>query len=293
MNGWLLVDKPGGVSSHDVVRSARGWLRQRRVGHTGTLDPLATGLMVLCLGHATRLSEYLLEQTKEYYAVIRFGQTTDSYDADGEVTSTNPVNIGLAEVTDALHQFRGEINQIPPVFSAIKHSGKRSYKLAREGKTVRMRARRVRIDKLHAIDFENPDVTLELSCSAGTYVRSLAHDLGQVLGCGAYLISLRRTAVGKFSIRQAHTPKELESEFGSGQGERHILPPGEPLSDWPEIMLRGEYVRQLQHGNPVKVEGSIPHRLGLAYDLRGQLIAVVEGRPKEGHWQPRKVLMPQ
>ena len=293
MNGWLLVDKPGGVTSHDVVQSARGWLRQRRVGHTGTLDPLATGLMVLCLGYATRLSEYLLEQTKEYCAVIRFGQTTDSYDADGEVTSTNPVNIGLAEVTNALHQFRGEINQIPPVFSAKKHSGKRSYKLAREGKTVRMRARRVRIDKLHAIDFENVDVTLELSCSAGTYVRSLAHDLGQVLGCGAHLVSLRRTAVGKFSIQQAHTTKELESEFVSGLGKRHVLPPGEALSDWPEIMLRGEWVRKLQHGNPVKVGGSIPHRLGLAYDSRGKLIAVVEGHPKEGHWQPRKVLIQQ
>ena len=292
MNGWLLVDKPDGVSSHDVIQSARGWLRQRRVGHTGTLDPLATGLLVLCLGAATRLSEYLLGQSKEYHAVVRLGQTTDSYDADGAVTATRPVNVGLAEVTAALHQFRGEIEQIPPAFSAIKSAGQRAYKLAREGNAVRLPARCVRIEQMSEIDFESPDVTLKLTCSAGTYVRSLAHDLGQALGCGAHLAALRRTAVGPFSIRQAHTPVELEAAFRAGRGERHVLSPGAALSDWPKIRLYGEDVRSLQHGNPVTVSGSIPHRLGLAYDSQGELIAVVEGQPVTGQWHPRKVLTP-
>ncbi len=290
MNGWLLVDKPDGVSSHDVVQSARGWLRQRRVGHTGTLDPLATGLLVLCLGAATRLSEYLLGQSKKYRALVRLGQTTDSYDADGEVTTTQAVSVNRAELTVALHGFRGVIEQIPPAFSAIKSAGQRAYKLAREGKPARLPARIVRIEQLSLIDFEAPDVTLELACSAGTYVRSLAHDLGQVLGCGAHLAALRRTAVGPFALEHAHTPAELEAAFRAGRGERHVLSPGAALSDWPEIRLRGEDVRSLQHGNAVTVPGSIAPRLGLAYDSRGELIAVVEGQPATGQWQPRKVL---
>jgi tRNA pseudouridine55 synthase len=292
MNGWLLVDKPDGVSSHDVVQSARGWLRQRRVGHTGTLDPLATGLLVLCLGAATRLSEYLLGQSKEYRAVVRLGQTTDTYDADGEVTATLPVKVGLSEVTAALHQFRGEIEQTPPAFSAIKSAGQRAYKLAREGKAVWLPARSVRIEQLSVIDFEAPDVTLELACSAGTYVRSLAHDLGQALGCGAHLAALRRTIVGPFSLRQAHSTEELEEAFCAGRGEHHVLSPGAALGGWPEIRLQGEDVRSLRHGNPVTVAGRIPYGLGLAYDSRGELIAVVEGQPAAGQWHPRKVLAP-
>ncbi len=290
MNGWLLVDKPDGVTSHDVVQSARGWLRQRRVGHTGTLDPLATGLLVLCLGAATRLSEYLLKQSKEYRAVVRLGQTTDSYDADGVVTATCPVDIGLAKLTAALHQFRGEIEQTPPAFSAIKSEGKRAYKLAREGKPVRLPARSVRIEQLSVIDFEAPCVTLDITCSAGTYVRALAHDLGQILGCGAHLAALRRTAVGPFSVRQAHTPAILEEEFQAGRGKCHVLSPGAALNDWPEIRLQGEDLHSVQHGNPVTVAGAVPDRLGLAYDSRGELIAVVEGQPEAGQWQPRKVL---
>jgi len=293
MNGWLLVDKPPGVSSHDVVDSARGWLRQRRVGHTGTLDPLATGLLVLCLGAATRLSEYLIRQSKEYHAVVRLGEITDSYDADGEVTDTRPVNVGLVEVTAALHQFRGEIEQYPPSFSAIKSAGQRAYKLAREGKDVRLPARKVRIDQISAINFEAPDVTLELVCSAGTYVRSLAHDLGQKLGCGAHLVALQRTTVGPFTLRHAHTMAELDTAFRAGIGERHVLSPGSALSDWPKIRLQGDDVRSLQHGNPVTFAGLITQGLGLAYDDQGELIAVVEGQPVSGQWHPRKVLTPQ
>ena len=290
MNGWLLVDKPDGVSSHDVVQGARRWLRQRRVGHTGTLDPLATGLLVLCLGAATRLSEYLLGQSKEYRALVRLGQTTDSYDADGEITAACPVNVDAAGLTAALRQFRGEIEQVPPAFSAIKSSGQRAYKLAREGKPAQLMARRVHIEQISVIDFDAPDVTFELACSAGTYVRSLAHDLGEKLGCGAHLAALRRTAVGPFSLRQAHTLAELAAAFHSGRGERHVLPPGAPLSDWPEIRLRDKDVRSLQHGKAVTVAGSIPSRLGLAYDSCGELVAVVEGQPAAGQWQPRKVL---
>lgn len=290
MNGWLLVDKPDGVTSHDVIKCVRGWIRQCKVGHTGTLDPLATGLLVLCLGAATRLSEYLLKQSKEYQAVVRLGQTTDSYDANGVISATRSVNIGLEKLTAAVHQFRGEIEQIPPAFSAIKSEGKRAYKLAREGKLVRLPARIVHIEQLSVIKFESPCVTLKITCSAGTYVRTLAHDLGQTLGCGAHLAALRRTVVGPFSIRQAHTPSELEKEFHAGRGGSHVLSPGAALKDWPEIRLQGEDLYSLQHGNPVTVAGTVPDCLGLAYDLCGELIAVVEGQPAAGQWQPRKVL---
>ena len=292
MNGWLLVDKPDGVSSHDVVQGARRWLRQRRVGHTGTLDPLATGLLVLCLGAATRLSEYLLGQSKEYRALVRLGQTTDSYDADGEITAARPVKVDAAGLTAALRQFRGEIEQVPPAFSAIKSGGQRAYKLAREGKPTHLPARSVCIEQISVTDFEAPDVTLELTCSAGTYVRSLAHDLGQALGCGAHLAALRRTAVGPFVLEHAQAPAELEVAFRAGRGERHVLSPGAALRDWPEIRLRGEDVRSLQHGNAVTGAGSIPPRLALAYDSCGELIAVVKGQPAAGQWQPRKVLTP-
>ena len=283
MNGWLLVDKPGGISSHDVVQNARRWLRQRQVGHTGTLDPLATGLLVLCIGAATRLSEYLLGASKAYRAVVRLGESTNSYDADGEITAARPVNVDAARLTAALRQFRGEIEQVPPAFSAIKSSGQRAYKLAREGKPAQLMARRVHIEQISVIDFDAPDVTFELACSAGTYVRSLAHDLGEKLGCGAHLAALRRTAVGPFSLRQAHTLAELAAAFHSGRGERHVLPPGAPLSDWPEIRLRDKDVRSLQHGKAVTVAGSIPSRLGLAYDSCGELVAVVEGQIGRAH----------
>ena len=291
VNGWLLVDKPSGVTSHDIVQHTRRIIPGCRIGHTGTLDPLATGLLVLCLGNTTRLSEYLVSQSKQYSAVVRLGQTTTSYDADGDIISENNVSVDVAGIKSILPSFLGCIEQVPPIYSAIKIGGTRAYKLARSGKTVKMSSRSVCINKLTLIDYCSPDVTLEISCSSGTYVRSLAHDLGQSLKCGAHLQDLRRDVVGPFNLQQAYTLEDIEQAFDSGEIESILLPSSKAMVGWQEIRLDADAVRKIQHGNPIKDSGFISANLALAYDLEGELIAVVEGQPESGHWQPRKVLM--
>ena len=291
MNGWLLVDKPGGVTSHDVVQRARRIVSGCRIGHTGTLDPLATGLLVLGIGNTTRLSEYLVSQPKQYSAVVRLGQTTTSYDADGDIISENCVGIAIAEIKSILPNFRGCIEQVPPIYSAIKIRGERAYKLARTGKTVKMSSRSVRIDKLLLIDYCSPDVTLEISCSSGTYVRSLAHDIGESLGCGAHLQSLRRDVVGPFNLQHAYTLEEIQQAFDNNEIKSLLLPSSDAMVGWPELRFDADGVQKIRHGNPVKGAGCISSSLALAYDLEGELIAVLQGQPKSGHWQPKKVLI--
>ena len=291
INGWLLVDKPSGVTSHDVVQHTRRIIPGCRIGHTGTLDPLATGLLVLGVGNTTRLSEYLVSQPKQYSAVVRLGQSTTSYDADGDIISENCVNVDLADIKSILPHFLGCIEQIPPVYSAIKIGGERAYKLARSGKNVTMSSRSVRIDKLLLIDYCSPDVTIEIFCSSGTYVRSLAHDLGESLGCGAHLRSLRRDVVGPFSLQQAYTLQDIQQAFDNCVIKSLLLSPSDAMVGWQEIRLDVDGVRKIRHGNPVKDSGCISSNLALAYDLEGELIAVLEGQPESGQWQPTKVLM--
>jgi len=291
MNGWLLVDKPSGISSHDVVQRVRGIIPGCRIGHTGTLDPLATGLLVLGIGNTTRLSEYLISQSKQYTAVVRLGATTTTFDAEGDIMSEKDVKIGAAAIESILPTFIGCIEQVPPIYSAIKIGGERAYKLARSGKTVKMSPRSVRIDKLAIVDYCSPDITLEISCSSGTYVRSLAHDLGQSIGCGAHLLCLRRDVVGPFSLHQSYQLEDIEQTNDSCEVSSLLLPSGDAMVGWQKMCLGADDVGKIRHGNSVIGSGCVSETLALAYDVEGELIAVLEGQPEFGRWQPRKVLM--
>ena len=228
-DGMLLVDKESGITSHDVVDLVRRCGKVKKAGHTGTLDPLATGLLVLCIGKATRLQSYLMNMTKSYEGEIQFGFATDTYDAAGTAT-TEPVDVNL--VAGALEPFlagmRGEIDQVPPPYSAKKVQGVRSYELARKGEATPLTPKRVSIYDLEILSVEGSVLTLRVRCSAGTYVRSIAHDLGQALGGGAHLKSLRRTAIGDFNVRDAIPSHRIRS---SGPDEIFGRPQYLPLSE--------------------------------------------------------------
>jgi tRNA pseudouridine55 synthase len=308
MNGLLIVNKPVGPTSHDIVYKIRKWSGERRVGHTGTLDPMASGVLILCLGTATRISEYLLGGDKQYQAVVRLGQTTTTYDAEGQFLEQGPVNLTLEQIESALLKFRGTISQMPPAFSAVQVGGRRAYNMARHGETPHLAPRPVTIHRLDLLSWQSPDLALSIACSAGTYIRSLAHDLGQALGCGGHLAALTRTAAGGFTLEDAHGPAHIESAFKAGRGRELIRPTDHALAAWPAVRLDAAGANRIVHGNPVPIQKppedsrSAPERsgagepsggapcLGRAYDPDGRLIAIVEADPASGQWKPKKVL---
>ncbi|MDX1522559.1 MAG: tRNA pseudouridine(55) synthase TruB, partial [Anaerolineae bacterium] len=217
ISGLLNINKPQGLTSHDVVARIRKLSGQRKVGHTGTLDPLATGVLLVCLGQATRLIEYVQAGRKKYRGTIRFGQSTDTLDADGQfIDQRDPSHLTEAQLQAILPQFQGEIEQIPPVFSALKKAGQPLYKMARAGQTVELAPRPVVIEALEWVTWQPPDLTLDITCSPGTYIRSLARDLGQMAGTGAHLLSLTRTENGGRSITDAVTLDQLEQAGSHG-----------------------------------------------------------------------------
>jgi len=212
LDGVLLVDKPGAHTSHDVVARLRGKLRMRKVGHAGTLDPMATGLLIVLLGRATRVSQFLISLDKEYEGSIELGKTTDSQDADGQVMETRPVpELTRAQVGAAMQGFLGDQYQTPPMFSAIKVGGVPLYKMARKGEDVEREPRFIRVMSWDLLEFASPRIDFRLRCTKGTYVRTLAHELGAKLGCGAHLSALRRTGSGRFSVAQALTMEQIEA----------------------------------------------------------------------------------
>jgi len=249
LDGILLVDKPAGWTSHDVVARARRLTGQRRIGHTGTLDPMATGLLVLCLGRATRLVEFLTGHTKRYTGVIRLGRTTTTDDAEGETLAEAPVpELGPVELEAALGRFRGVISQLPPSYSALKIGGKRAYALARRGETPAIAPRRVRIDELSGTLLGTGDVGIDVTCSAGTYVRSLARDLGAVLGCGAHLSALRRESAGPFLVARACTLGDLERAVANDALTDLVLPADEGVTAMDAAILGAEGAGVVAHG---------------------------------------------
>src|SRR4051812_41927899 len=247
MHGFLNIDKPAGMTSHDVVAHIRRAAQQKRVGHAGTLDPAATGVLVVALGNATRLIEYVQDSTsKRYIATVHLGATTATDDAEGEVLATAVVPpLDTIAIERVLEPFRGEIMQVPPMYSALHHQGRRLHELAREGLIVERAARPVAIERLELLDWSSPLLTLDILCSKGTYIRSLAHDLGAALGCGPHLQALRRTAVGGFVIEQA-TPLVLLEENPETIMST-LLPPEIAVVDWPMIMLDEEEARRLRN----------------------------------------------
>jgi len=224
MCGVLLVDKPPDHTSHDVVARLRGKLKMRKIGHAGTLDPMATGLLIMLIGKATRISQYLISLDKEYIGTIELGKITNSQDAEGEVMETRPVpNFTQAEIETAMQSFMGDQYQMPPMFSAIKIGGVPLYKMARKGEEVPRESRFIRVSKFELTRFELPHIDFRLCSSKGTYVRTVAHDLGQKLGCGAHLSSLRRIATDNFNVSQALTMDEIQN-LSLPEIERRLIP---------------------------------------------------------------------
>lgn len=212
--GILLVDKPGGMTSHDVVNRIRRIFQMKKVGHAGTLDPMATGLMILLVGKATKVSQYLISLPKTYEGRARFGETTDTQDADGDIIERRPVPEGLTAdaLRESMRSFLGDQYQTPPMFSAKKIKGVPLYKLARKGKEVEREARVIHVASFELLRFESPELEFRLHCSKGTYVRTILHDLGEKLGCGAHLTALRRTRIDQFEVADAATLETLEAE---------------------------------------------------------------------------------
>lgn len=262
-NGIVVIDKPAGMTSHDVVDQVRRVFGTRKVGHAGTLDPDATGILVLGLGHATRLLSFAQEGRKRYMAVASFGTTTSTQDASGEVIEERPVHIDEPAVRAAATSFVGEIQQIPPMVSAVKVGGERLYEKARRGEVVERKLRTVTIHALELLGFqaEPPEATLDVVCSPGTYVRTLVHDIGQVLGCGAHLRKLRRTEASGFSERDAVSLKDLSTE--------HLRPTADIVRSLPTHELDADGVRLVSDGRPLP--------LGDPAMATGQQVALVAG----------------
>ncbi|MHC1785150.1 MAG: tRNA pseudouridine(55) synthase TruB [Anaerolineaceae bacterium] len=288
ISGVLVVDKPIGLTSHDVVQIIRKGTNIRRAGHTGTLDPRASGVLVVLVGPAVRLSEYVSASDKRYQAVIRLGSTTDTYDAEGEVTSSAPVEITEEQFDTELKSFIGEIEQTPPPYSAIKIKGKKAYELAREGEEVELLPRKIQVYNLELLEWAPPEAVIDVYCSSGTYVRSLAHDLGEKLGCGAHLVGLRRTKSGRFTLRDAVPLRKLREAFDAGNWYQYLIPAAEALSDWHALELTHEQVESVRHGHRVPGnpgEGQWARGISEA----GELIALLEFDEAANEWQPRKV----
>lgn len=254
LNGFVLVDKPGGWTSHDVVAKTRRLAGQRKVGHAGTLDPMATGLLVLGLGRSTRLLRFVQAAPKRYEATAKLGVATDTLDADGAVVWREPMPVTEADVLSVLDRFTGPILQVPPMVSALKVEGKRLYELAREGVEIDREARPVTIHVLEVLDFapcDYPEVTFTVTCSSGTYVRTLADDIARALGGHAHLIELRRIAIGGLDVMNAVTVEHLETLAAGGQFASAVLPPAAGLPDLPEVVIDAATAAAVSNGVPL------------------------------------------
>lgn len=298
--GILVIDKPAGVTSHDVVDEIRKLYETKKVGHSGTLDPPATGILVMGLGRATRLLSFLQGLPKAYHAVIRFGATTTTQDATGEVVSTSDVEFTSEKLHAALVEFTGEIEQVPPMVSAVKIDGQRLYKAARKGQEVERKPRRVHVYQftIESFDPETFTATAIIKCSSGTYVRTLANDLGERLGCGAHLVELRRTRIGSFAEHEAWRLDDL-STMELQHRQSLILPMGKAMRDFPSIVVKADDKTAVTHGRSLPLslmpqrEGEIsvtsaarrgqspPHEAGMTagvpiavMDSQGHLLAV-------------------
>ena len=292
MNGLLLIDKPQGMTSHDVVARVRRIINMRAVGHAGTLDPFATGLLILCIGQATRLSEYLIGEAKTYTGRMKLGERTNTDDLDGEVVERRPVRVDADDLRRARAAFNGVISQVPPQFSAIQIGGKRAYRLARSGETVELQARPVRIETLELALVGAAEVELRVTCSAGTYVRALARDIGEMLGCGAHLTALRRMQSGAFSLRDAVALEALQ-QAGSGW-PRHLLPMDRAVEGMPACRLDAVASQRFLLGQFIRLDAEPANPSGRelrrVYDAEGRFIAIGELDTAAALLRPLKVL---
>ncbi|BCN24960.1 MULTISPECIES: tRNA pseudouridine(55) synthase TruB [Vibrio] len=265
INGVILLDKPTGISSNDALQKVKRIYFAEKAGHTGALDPLATGMLPICLGEATKFSQFLLDSDKRYRVIAKLGERTDTSDSDGEVVETRPIDVDLAKLESCIDTFRGESDQVPSMFSALKYQGKPLYEYARKGIEVPRESRKITVYEIVLHRFEGDEVEMEVHCSKGTYIRTIVDDLGEMLGCGAHVTMLRRTGVAKYPyekmvtleqlnelLEQAHrdevAPKELLDPL--------LLPMDTAVEDLPEVNLNAELTDLVQHGMPVQVFGA-------------------------------------
>jgi len=284
----LLLDKPLHLSSNDALQKARRFFSAAKAGHTGTLDPLATGLLPICFGEATKFSADLLDADKSYVADVRLGVTTATGDAEGEVLETRPVQVTALQLDEAVARFLGTISQIPPMYSALKRDGRPLYELARQGIEVEREARQVEIRELRAMDFDGASFRLQVTCSKGTYVRTLAEDIGAALGCGAHLTALRRTRVGPLDLAGAVTLESLESAEEEAR-TAWLHPLDSLLQSLPVETLTGDALNRFTHGNPV--ETAVAAGKVRVYNPENGLLGV--GEVREGRLWPWRLLRQQ
>lgn len=294
LNGFVNVSKPAGKTSFSIVAWLRRLTGEKRVGHLGTLDPFATGVLPLCLGKATRLARYLADSRKTYLARVCLGIATETYDSEGKITDqSDPSGITEEMVEQALSHFRGTIVQVPPVYSALKYRGERMYKLARNGVPVQPEPREVTIYTLDMVNFQPPFVTFTVVCSKGTYIRSLAHDIGRTLDCGGYLAELTRTAAGPFPIESAFLPETIEDLLTKGNIEKFLIATDEPLADIPAVTLATHQEAAVRTGVSIRLDyhSIITPDLCRAYTSNGKLLAILRYLPLDYIWHPETVLL--
>lgn len=291
LNGILNINKPQGQTSHDVVNTIRRMARGTRVGHAGTLDPLATGVLLVCLGSAVRVTEYLIEHDKTYRARVRLGIETDTYDATGTIVAQNAVTVTREQVEDALARFVGKSMQVPPAYSAIKKAGVRLYKLARRGIATERTPRLIEIYAITLREVSLPTVEFDVHCSKGTYIRALVHDLGKYLGCGACLVALTRLASGNWTLDATVTLDELRAAFAQQRVEQYLHPLDEALSQFQAVAVNADNARRLQQGHTLHCGRAFTTPLLRAYAPNGECLALLEPGKRAGEWKPHKVFM--
>lgn len=284
-SGLIIIDKPAGPTSHDVVGRLRRLSGIRRVGHAGTLDPLASGVLLVCIGRATRFVEYLVGLPKVYETTIRLGVSTTTYDAEGEVVRERAVTVGAEGIVAALDSFRGPIQQRVPPFSAVKRDGQPLYKRARRGETIDLPEREVTISALDLLRWTPPDLTLRVAASSGTYIRSLAHDLGEFLDTGGHITALRRTAVGDFTIDRAVALDTLTPDNIAA----HLLPPESCAGHLPQVTFNEAEAELLANGRRVATPATENGGDTASFTPEGRFLGIVA--PEDGQWRPRKMII--
>ena len=292
VSGIILLDKPLGFTSNAALQKVRWLLNAEKAGHTGSLDPLASGVLPLCFGEATKFSQYLLDSDKGYETVMQMGQTSSTGDAEGEILRIRDVTVGRADIEAVLPQFRGEISQIPPMYSALKRDGQPLYKLARAGEVVEREPRSVTITRLELLECEGTRARLSVGCSKGTYIRTLVEDLGEVLGCGAYVAELRRTHAGPFELAQTVTLEELEQAHAEGGNEaldRFLMPSDSGLQDWPLLQFSEHSSFYWLHGQPVRSPDAPKFGMVRVQDHNGRFIGIGEVS-EDGRIAPRRLI---
>ena len=289
ISGVVLLDKPLGLSSNQAMQRVKHLYQAEKAGHTGSLDPLATGLLPICLGEATKFANFLLDADKSYLATVKLGITTTSADAEGEVIAQKPVDVTLQQVESVLHQFIGDIEQTPPIYSALKVDGKPLYAYARAGQEVEIKSRYVSIHQIHLEHFEADELVFTVTCSKGTYIRTLAQDIGAKLGCGAHLKGLRRLTSGTFDLQDA-LPLEVLSELSLEELDAKLLPIDIKIQHLPKLTLNVEQTDIIQHGQAIKPNQEIiSNEFIRLYDMSGEFIGLAQ-KQADGKLHPKRLL---